>query len=329
MVNIDYASTKDMLENTSHDFLVHKGSYDRLYSILKNKSIGWREFASFSDGIPLVPLHGDTVIIFDKKQLIKKGHHFLKINYDLNFLNQNKDVLAHIMENKNQEELLKEILKSADESEKKLRILLRTAKHEDKKDIFAHLKMLQQARKTAESNPMRYLLKIFEAEKEIVSKAPFNFDSEDVKCVISSVLMPKYYGVPKEFKDRFLLLEDYCRAGIVGPSPLSDWLDGKTEELKKMGIIPIDEVIFKAFHIINGIIINPDWETYVKTRSMEIYIPKKWNPILRNMHKSPNDALKMDVIDYIFRAYITRQGVPQEDYEAYLHEKISKVVKPT
>jgi len=112
-------STKTMLENTQSDFLVHKGSYDRVYHILKDKSIELRKFVSFSDGLPLVPIHGDTVIFFDKDKLVKKNHHFFKIEYDMGFLKHNKDILEHLMENKSEDELLKDVLDMVTNSEKK------------------------------------------------------------------------------------------------------------------------------------------------------------------------------------------------------------------
>ena len=161
MVDINRETTKIMLENTSCDFLVHKGSYDRLYHVLKNKSIGWRDFASFSDGFPLIPLHDDTIIIFDKNNLVEKNHHFLKINYDMDFLKQNKDILKHLMENKSEDDLLKEIFKSATEDEKKLKIVLKSATVEEKKAIYAELNRLQQAKKSAESGDSSHRWVIF------------------------------------------------------------------------------------------------------------------------------------------------------------------------
>ena len=148
--------------------------------------------------------------------------------------------------------------------------------------------------------------------------------------MISNSLMPKYYGVPEEFKDRFLFLEDYCKAKIANGSPLPNWFDGKVGELKRHGIsLPLDAEIFVGFQILNAILVNPDWHIYVEpTRVFEVKIPIKWDKILKNMHKSPNNDLKTNVIDYIFRTYILYQSLPQNDYENYLYEEISRVINP-
>lgn len=236
MVNINHETTKLMFEGTSHDFLVHKGSYDRIYYILKNKSIDWRKFASFSDGLPLIPIHGDSAIIFDKSKLIEKNHHFLKIKYEIDFLKKNKDVLEHLMENKSKEELLKKVFEGIGNFEKKLTILRATASNEDIKEIDNRQKELNEFKRRVKISPMDYFIKMFGYEKEIISLNPFNFDSEDVKFVISNSLMPKYYGVPDEFKDRFIFIEDYCNAKIVIGSPLFSWLDMKKAELDDMKI---------------------------------------------------------------------------------------------
>ena len=77
MIKIDRKSTEEMIKNTEYRFLVHKGSYDCIYRILKNNVIvGQDKFVSFSDGFPLAPTHGDSIIVFDKDKLIEKGQIF-------------------------------------------------------------------------------------------------------------------------------------------------------------------------------------------------------------------------------------------------------------
>jgi len=176
------------------------------------------------------------------------------------------------------------------------------------------------------SNPLRYFLEVFKHEKEIISLSPFNFDSEDIKYIISSSLMQKYYNIPDEFNDKFLFLEDYCSSPITINSPLFFWIKQKDRELEKSGIQGVDKDIFVAFQILNGIIIHPEWKAYVTPIPKQVNgIPERWNQILKNMHKYPNDELKMPIIDYIFRAYVLHKIAPNMVYEDDLYKEISNI----
>lgn len=166
---------------------------------------------------------------------------------------------------------------------------------------------------------------IFKLEKEIISISPFNFDLEDIKYVISNSLMTKYYEIPKEIKDKLLLLEDYCSAKIAEGSPLWIWLEKKVAKLKKMNVMGVGIEVFIAFQILNGIITHPEWKQHVTPiKGLERQIPDRWEIILKNIHHLSNNRLRMSIINYIFRHYIWGGSSPNKDYEDNLYKKVLK-----
>lgn len=325
MVEINDDTTKIMLDNTSSPFLVHKGSFDRISKILEEKSIQFRKFASFSDGLPFVPVHGDTVIIFDKNRLIKKKNKFLKIQYNADFLTKNKDVMRYLMEDKSEEELLKDVFKDIDVLEKKYKFNLDKLSTAEKNEVSLELDRLNQIKDKIKSNPLNYFIGIFELEKEILSNSPFNFDLDDVKYIISNALIKRYYKIHKEIEDKIFFLEEYCPAEIAIGSPLFTQLKQQIVELEKMNVVGIDKEVFLAFHTINAIILHPEWKQYVKPiKRPESQIPERWEIILKNIHHFPNNQLKVSVIDYIFRCYILHKFQPKKDYEDELYNEVLK-----
>ncbi|MCK5476880.1 MAG: hypothetical protein KAI55_03085, partial [Candidatus Aenigmarchaeota archaeon] len=235
------------------------------------------------------------------------------------------EIMEHLMENKNEDELLKEVFEDINILEKKYKLNLETLPMAEKNKVSIELEKLRKIKDKIKSNPLNYFMGIFELEKEIISISPFNFDLDDIKYVISNSLMTKYYKIPEELKDRFFFLENYCSAKIAIGSPMFLWLEKKVEELQKMNVVGIDIEIFLAFQTINAIILHPEWQPYINTiQRQEMFIPDRWEIILKNIHHFPNNQLKISVIDYIFRCYILGKFTPKMDYEDNLYEEVLK-----
>lgn len=327
MINIDKNSTDEMLQLTDSNLLIHNGSYDRISVVLKDKSINWRGFASFSDGFPLMPIHGDSIIIFNKKDIVSRGHDFLKIKYNEDFLYKNEEILAHLMEGKTKEELSKNVLRGVSAQGDRCNLAWGGATENEKKKIYEKLIELKEFKKQLKSNPMRYFLTIFNLEQEIISNTPFDFEFRDVLHVITNSIAIKYGYLPEELMEKAFILDDYCFAEIVEGSPLDLWIVPKINEAMRLGL-PVDRGVFLAFQIINAIIIHPEWMCYVKLADNEKgKIPDRWDNVFREMCGFKDERLKISVMSHVFNNYILQGYKLNMDIENALFEEISRALK--
>ena len=182
---IDKKSTEEYIKKSSERVIVHRGTYDEISEILKNRCFRGNKYVSFSDGFPFLPMHGDSYIVFSKEKLLKK-YDFLKIEYNKKFFENKNDLLKHVLENKSISDIKAEIIKGYNRTIERFEDCMSLFSNEEKMQYIKQIELIKKEIVGVKKNPMSYFFMMIKNEKEIVAYHPIKFEISDIEYIIYS-----------------------------------------------------------------------------------------------------------------------------------------------
>lgn len=319
-------TTRNVVAKSKFPFLIHKGWINQISAILKNKKIVKEKFVSFTDGLPLIPGHGDSAIIFDRQRLIDKGYKFLKIEYTQDFIIQHPEIHRHLFENKTDAEIRGMIENGFNNQIQRHKIQLT---EKSKNEIENKISELSKMKHNALKEHSAYFLEMIKYEEEIVTSSPIEFDFGDVvKILISSRSFERYFPIPDEWSRKIEYVEDYFPPTFSPSSELGKWLKGRlTDRLiaRSYGFVNFDLIM--TCQVAFAIVLHPEWEieggVKMSFKALEI-LPKNIDRIFRKLDSLTNEEIE-EIVDYTFQAYVLRYAQNSKLEEAIIRKLEKKL----
>ena len=329
MGQINDKTTQRTLEISKYPILVHKVWFYKLSQILRDKRIIGKNYVSLSDGIPLVPGHGDSVIIFKRENLIKKGLKLLKIEYNKEFFDNHPEIRSYVMEYKTEEEINRKIEGMHEFLTKREERLSKLISDWDKsKERMESIKKSELCSKIM--NTKEYFLEMIKYEDEIITNSLFEFEFNDIeKILISSRVFERYCTIPIELENKIIYVEDYFPPTYHEPSPLSEWIKDRlsNEVLTRGGSEFLNRDLISSYQLVMALILHPEWETecHVITHLKLLQIlPEKLDKIIRKISEIDYHDIE-ELVTYIVLTYgFTNSRFLFLEFENDLIERLNK-----